>query len=78
MRVRKLFSYPTVSNEKLGETFFYPSRPQSKVNIDAWKKSIPVVEVSGKMKLEGIFGLSGGITGCFSDATEAKFPLSLK
>lgn len=71
LRVRKLFSFPTVSNEKLGETFFYPSRPQSKVNIDAWKKPIPVVELSGKMKLEGIVGLSGDFKGWFSDDSEA-------
>jgi hypothetical protein len=71
LRVRKLFSYPTLSNEKLGETFIYPSRPQSKVNIDAWNKPIPVVELSGKMKLEGIFGLSGDFKGWFSDDSEA-------
>jgi hypothetical protein len=67
LQVREAFSYPTVSNEKLGETFFDPLRPRSKVNIKAWEKPIHVVQVSGKMKLEGIFGLTGDYKGWFSD-----------
>jgi hypothetical protein len=71
LQVQDSFSYPTVSNEKLGETLFYPLHPHSKVNIKAWKKPIQVVELSGKMKLEGIFGLTGDFKGWFSNDTEA-------
>jgi hypothetical protein len=66
-QVQDSISYPTVSNEKLGETLFYPLRPHSKVNIKAWEKPIHVVELSGKMKLEGIFGLTGDFKGWFSN-----------
>ena len=69
--VHDSISYPTVSNEKLGETLFYPLRPHSKVNIKAWKKPIHVVELSGKMKLEGILGLTGDFKGWFSNDTAA-------
>jgi len=71
LQVQDSISYPTVSNEKLGETLFYPLRPHSKVNIKAWEKPISVVELSGKMILEGIFGLRGDFKGSFSDDTAA-------
>jgi hypothetical protein len=71
LQVEESFSYPTVSNEKLGETLFYPLRTQSNVDIDAWEKPIRVVELSGKLKLKGIFGLTGNFKGWFSDDTEA-------
>jgi hypothetical protein len=69
--VQDSISYPTVSNGKLGETQFYPLRPHSKVNIKAWEKSIHVVELSGKMKLEGILGLTGDFKGWFSNDAAA-------
>jgi hypothetical protein len=71
LQIRDLISYPTVSNEKLGETLFYPLRSHSKVNINAWEKPIDVVGLSGKMKLEGILGLSGDFKGWFSNDTAA-------
>jgi len=70
-QVQDSISYPTISNEKLGETLFYPLRPHSKVNIKAWKKPIHVVELSGKLKLEGIFGLTGDYKGWFSNDAAA-------
>ena len=41
------------------------------MNIDAWEKPIQVVELSGKMKVDGIFGITGDFKGWFSDDTEA-------
>jgi hypothetical protein len=73
--VQDSISYPTVSNEKIGETQFYPLRSRSKVNIDAWKNPIQVVELSGKMQLEGIFGLTGDFKGWFSD-DDAAIPIT--
>jgi hypothetical protein len=70
-QIQDSISYPTVSNEKLGETQFYPLRPHSKVNIEAWKKPVDVVELSGKMILEGIFGLTGNFKGWFSNDAAA-------
>lgn len=74
-RVQDSASFPTVSYEKLGETQFYPLRPQSKVNIDAWEKPIDVVELSGKMILKGIFGLTGDFKGWFSN-DDAAIPIT--
>jgi hypothetical protein len=70
-QVRESFSFSIISNEKLGEMLFYPLRPQAKVNIDAWEKPIQVVELSGTMKVDGIFGITGDFKGWFSDDTEA-------
>ncbi len=70
-QVQDSISYPTVSYKKLGETLFYPLRPHSKVNIKAWKKPIHVVELSGKLKLEGIVGLTGDYIGWFSNDNAA-------
>jgi hypothetical protein len=75
LRTQDSISYPTVSNEKLGETQFYPLRPHSKVKIKAWKKPIQVVELSGKMILEGILGLTGDFKGWFSNDT-ATIPIT--
>ncbi len=70
-QVQDSISYPTVANEKIGETMFHPFRLRSKVSIKAWEKPINVVELSGKMKLEGIFGLTGDFKGWFSNDAAA-------
>ena len=74
-QVQESFLYPTVANVKLGETEFHSLRPQTKVKIKAWKKPIRVVELSGKLKLEGIFGLTGDFRGWFSD-DNASIPIT--
>jgi hypothetical protein len=64
-------SMPTLSYGQVGETFFRAERPVSTISIDAWEKPICVIQLSGKLKLKGIFGLTGDYTGWFSDDTAA-------
>jgi len=75
LQVQDSISFSTVSNEKIGETLFYPLRPHSKVNIKAWERPIHVVELSGIMKLEGILGLTGDFKGWFSN-DDAAIPIT--
>lgn len=71
IRRQDSISFPTVSNLKVGETVFYTDRTQSTLEIEAWEKPIHVVELAGKMKLEGIFGLKGDFKVWFSDDSAA-------
>jgi hypothetical protein len=69
VRMQGARSVPTLSYGEVGETFFNAGRPVSTISIDAWKKPIRVVQLSGKLKLRGIFGLTGDYVGWFSDDT---------
>lgn len=58
---------PTLSYQQVGETVFDPDRSPSTISIDEWEQSISVIKISGKLKLKGIFGLTGDFKGWFSD-----------
>jgi hypothetical protein len=64
-------SMPTLSYGQVGETYFRAERPASTISIGAWEKPIRVIQLSGKLKLKGIFGLTGDYIGWFSDDTAA-------
>jgi hypothetical protein len=65
---------PTVSMGKVGTTDVYKERKRVPVEINSYQYPIRAVQLSGKLRLDGIFGLKGDFTAWFSD-DEASVPL---
>ncbi len=62
---------PTISMGKIGETQIYKERETTTAEIDSCKYPVRVLKFSGKLHLEGIFGLNGDFDVWFSDDEES-------
>jgi hypothetical protein len=62
---------PTVSMGKVGETDFYTKRVRTTIEIDSCPYPVRVLKLSGKLRLEGVFGLKGDFEGWFTDDDES-------
>lgn len=60
-------SIPTLSYGQMGATDFDSSRPRAAIRINAIRTRVRTVGLTGKLRLKGIFGLSGEYRGWFSD-----------
>lgn len=70
-------SVPTMIKEKRVNTTIAFSNRRSSVEVDAYDYPIDVVEFDGTMEFTGIFGLTGGFEGWFSN-DEARVPIKAK
>jgi hypothetical protein len=68
---------PTFINEKKGKTLFNFTNEKTKEEIDSVPYPIQVVEFEGEANWVGIFGLTGGFKGWFSD-DYARIPIAAK
>lgn len=68
---------PTVVNEKTGTTFIDFALEHTEEEIDAVDYPVDVVHFSGEAGFVGIFGLTGGFEGWFSN-DEARIPILAK
>lgn len=71
IHTRKTVSFPTFAYAKLGETWFRFSGERTTVAIDAVERPVRVVQLNGRLDLEGLYGLTGEFTGYFSDDSAA-------
>jgi hypothetical protein len=62
---------PTILYGKLGTTTFHFARTPVTEPIAALDDPVRVIEVDGKLSMEGIFGLTGDFTAWFSDDSTA-------
>jgi hypothetical protein len=70
-------SVPLIVGGKVGAAHLWFNPKPSKESIDAVDYPVRVVELNGRLDVEGIFGLSGDFTGWFSD-DEARVPIKGK
>ncbi len=68
---------PTFINEKKGKTYFNFTNEKTEEGIDSIQYPISVVEFEGEANWVGIFGLTGGFRGWFSD-DDARIPIRAK
>jgi len=68
---------PAVSMGKVGEVDFYRGREEGSMKMDFAPRPIRTIEMRGKLRLEGIFGLRGDFAVWFSD-DEASVPIAAK
>ncbi len=74
VRQKKQMNIPTFIENKQVNTFINFTNSRTNVDIDAVKYSVEVVEFDGKADYVGVFGLTGGFRGWFSN-DEARIPI---
>ncbi len=62
---------PTILYGKLGITTFHFTNKKTTENIDAFPQPVRVIQVEGTTTAEGIYGMTGDLTGWFSDDSAA-------
>ncbi len=67
VQVPQAFTVPTVSYGRVGMTIGTAARNREDVSVDACPRPIRTVELTGRLDVKGIFGLTGDYRGWFSD-----------